>query len=50
VPCELDKTKFECDQEMLDKLDELNTTPVEGKEINNPMWEQLNKIKKFNQN
>jgi len=51
VPCELDKTKFECDQEMLDKLNELNAAAAgEIKEENNPLWEQLNKIKKFNQN
>jgi len=50
VPCELDEKEFVCDQEMLDKLNSLNSASDEEKEPNNPMWEQLNKIKKFNQN
>lgn len=50
VPCELNDKKFECDQEMLDKLDSLNAPSDEEKESNNPIWEQLNKIKKFNKN
>jgi len=50
VPCELSGSKADCDQEMLDKLNQLNTAPDEEKEPANPIWEQLNKIKKFNQN
>ena len=50
VPCELDEEKFKCNYEMLEKLNSLNAGPEEKKEPNNPMWEQLNKIKKFNQN
>ncbi len=51
VPCELDKESFECDEDMLEKLDSLITDSNEPEsEPNNPMWEQLNKIKKFNQN
>lgn len=50
VPCELDEEQFACDQEMLDKLEKLNPAPGEKEEPNNPMWEQLNKIKNFNQN
>ncbi len=52
VPCELDKKKFECDYDVLDKLNNLTTDKEKEEEeehINNPMWEQLNKIK-FNKN
>lgn len=50
VPCELDKKRFVCDQAVLDKLNNLVTeSPKEEEEPNNPMWEQLNKIK-FNKN
>lgn len=50
VPCEIDSDEFECDQETLNKLEAL-ATKIEKKEEepNNPMWEQLNKIK-FNKN
>lgn len=50
VPCEVDSEEFKCDKETLDKL-ELLVTNKEKKEEekNNPMWEQLNKIK-FNKN
>ena len=47
VPCELDAEKFICDYDVLDKLKDL--APEEHKEPNNPMWDQLNKIK-FNKN
>jgi uncharacterized protein len=51
VPCEFTGDKSVCDQEMLDQLDNIASGPEEEKEPNNnPMWEQLNKIKKFNQN
>ena len=50
VPCEFDEKKFKCDQEMLDKLNSINAAPQTDKEIDNPIWEQLNKIKKFNKN
>jgi uncharacterized metal-binding protein YceD (DUF177 family) len=53
VPCEVDAKEFECDWEMRDKIESLSPAPEEEKEEenkNNPMWEQLNKIKKFNQN
>jgi uncharacterized metal-binding protein YceD (DUF177 family) len=49
VACELDP-EFECDRETLDKLNQLNADAADDKEPSNPMWEQLNKIKKFNQN
>jgi uncharacterized metal-binding protein YceD (DUF177 family) len=50
VPCELDETSFKCDYEVLDKLNNLATDAEEEKqEPNNPIWEQLNKIK-FNKN
>ncbi len=49
VPCELDEDKFKCDYETLDKLKNMAVDPDEGPEPNNPLWEQLNKIK-FNKN
>lgn len=50
VPCELDKTRFKCDYEVLDKLNNMATDAEKEEEgPNNPMWEQLNKIK-FNKN
>jgi uncharacterized protein len=49
VPCEIDETNFECDYETLDKLNDLSTDSEEEKDVQNPMWEQLNKIK-FNKN
>jgi len=50
VPCELDETQFICDYATLDKLNNITTSePAKEDETNNPMWEQLNKIK-FNKN
>lgn len=46
VPCEIDEN-FECDYETLKKLNE-NTAPEDQQA--NPMWEQLNKLKKYNKN
>jgi len=34
VPCEIDEEEFECDQQMIDKLEKLNVTPKE--EIKTP--------------
>ena len=50
VPCELDKTSFACDYDTLDKLNKLSASSEQEPEPeNNPLWEQLNKIK-FNKN
>jgi uncharacterized metal-binding protein YceD (DUF177 family) len=49
VPCELDEEAYICDYEVLNKLKDLANDSEEKKEPNNPMWEQLNKIK-FNKN
>jgi uncharacterized protein len=51
VPCELDEEKFQCDYEMLEKLEHLAADAEEEKaeEPANPIWEKLNKIK-FNKN
>jgi uncharacterized metal-binding protein YceD (DUF177 family) len=49
VPCELDEKRFICDAETLNKLDNLAIDTQKDEEPNNPMWEQLNKIK-FNKN
>jgi uncharacterized metal-binding protein YceD (DUF177 family) len=45
VPCELDKEAFVCDTETLNKLNNLAIESEKVEEPNNPMWEQLNKIK-----
>ncbi|MBX3162925.1 MAG: DUF177 domain-containing protein [Bacteroidetes bacterium] len=48
VPCELDEDQFECDDEMLEKLENLEAQSdlqEEDETPKNPMWEQLNKIK-----
>ncbi len=50
VPCELDEETFKCDYDVLNKLENLAPdTEEEKSDPNNPMWEQLNKIK-FNKN
>lgn len=49
VPCEVDEQKYQCDYDVLDKLDSLSSGPSEEENTGNPMWEQLNKIK-FNKN
>ncbi len=49
VPCELDEESFKCDTEMLEKLAKLAAESSKDDEPNNPMWEQLNKLK-FNKN
>lgn len=49
VPCEVDEQKYQCDFDVLDKLDSLSSGPSEDENKGNPMWEQLNKIK-FNKN
>lgn len=51
VPCELDEEEFQCDYEMLEKLEKLAADAEEEKaeEPANPIWEKLNKIK-FNKN
>ncbi len=51
VPCELDEEEFICDNETKDKLEGLASDSNEEEENkNNPMWEQLNKLKKINKN
>jgi uncharacterized protein len=46
MPCEVDD-QFECDYETLDKL---NENLASEEEPINPIWEQLNKLKKYNKN
>lgn len=48
VPCELDEEKFKCDYETLDKLNSLTSDSDESENNNNPLWDQLNKLKKSN--
>ncbi|MDO9000120.1 MAG: DUF177 domain-containing protein [Bacteroidota bacterium] len=52
VPCELDEKEFICDYETLDKLNSLTSESDESEtDANkNPLWDQLNKLKKFNKN
>ena len=52
VPCEIDSDEFICDQDTLSKLNQLAAGQEKEEtkeEPNNPIWEQLNKIK-FNKN
>lgn len=51
VPCEVDKKLYKCDMETLNKLNSVSTDSekVETKPVN-PMWEQLEKLKKSNKN
>jgi uncharacterized metal-binding protein YceD (DUF177 family) len=49
VPCEIDSEAFECDEETLKKLESISTdTEKEDSHMNNPMWEQLKKLKHKN--
>lgn len=51
VPCEIDSELYKCDAKTLKSLNAISTS-VEKKEdveMNNPMWEQLSKIK-YNKN
>lgn len=51
VPCEIDSELYKCDAKTLKSLNAISTA-VEKKEdveMNNPMWEQLSKIK-YNKN
>ena len=51
VPCEIDSELYKCDAKILKSLNAISTS-VEKKEdveMNNPMWEQLSKIK-YNKN
>jgi len=52
VPCELDEKEFICDYETRDKLNSLTSDSDENEteKNNNPLWEQLNKLKKINKN
>lgn len=45
VPCEIDPKKFKCDKEALEKLENLSLRSEPEENENNPMWEQLNKLK-----
>jgi len=45
VPCEINEQKFKCDKATLKKLEKLSP---EANRENNPLWEQLNKLKNKN--
>ncbi len=49
VPCELDEERFECDEDTLKRLEDLSHEGAQDNNENNPMWEQLSKIK-YNKN
>ena len=51
VPCEIEEEDYKCDYETLDRLKglEADKETETDKEVNNPVWEKLNKIK-FNKN
>lgn len=46
VPCEVDAKLFKCDKVTLKELEKLSIE--EHKKENNPLWEQLNKLKNKN--
>lgn len=48
VPCEINEEEFECDWDALEKLDKISSDGEPKGEPINPMWEQLNKLKKNN--
>jgi len=51
VPCEVNEDLYKCDTETLEKLNSISTDTEkqEAKQVN-PMWEQLEKLKKNNKN
>lgn len=49
VPCEIDEENFQCDYETLEKLNNISSDSKQNEPIN-PLWEQLNKLKKNNKN
>lgn len=49
VACEINES-FECDEETLNKLYENAAPEEEEEQTTNPIWEQLNKLKKYNKN
>ncbi len=50
VPCEIDSKLYICDNETLSKLNEISIDGEPKNEPTNPIWEQLNKLKKYNKN
>ena len=50
VPCELDEEEFVCDYETKNKLESLVSESDEMETKNNPLWDQLNKLKKISKN
>jgi uncharacterized protein len=50
VPCEVDEEQFICDEETLEKLKSISSDSEKEDEPINPIWEQLNKLKKNNKN
>ncbi|MCE3258813.1 MAG: hypothetical protein K0S12_454, partial [Bacteroidetes bacterium] len=51
VPCEeISEEDFACDYETLDKLNKISSDSKDEEAPINPLWEQLNKLKKNNKN
>lgn len=49
VPCEIDAETFECDEETLNRLENISSdSEKEDADMVNPMWEQLKKLKRKN--
>lgn len=48
VPCEIDEEEYKCDEETLEKLNQISAGSEDNNEKTNPMWEQLSKLKKNN--
>ncbi|HQQ94368.1 MAG TPA: DUF177 domain-containing protein [Bacteroidia bacterium] len=45
VPCEIDPQEYLCDTEMLEKLEALRANPETEETPQNPLWDELNKLK-----
>ncbi len=50
VPCEIDEEQFICDEVTVEKLKSISSDSEKDNEPINPIWEQLNKLKKNNKN
>ncbi|MFN4929866.1 MAG: YceD family protein [Bacteroidota bacterium] len=48
IPCEILNDQSVCDQEMLNKLNELRAEDQTNNNENNPLWDGLNKLKNLN--
>lgn len=45
VPCEIDEELYKCDQEMLNKINNLSVEDEPGNKLSTEVWDELKKIK-----